>query len=155
MPRSKVVTLAGQDYLVEQRNMQSNKVWRDNLTGPVDKIVALIQNYDTLEISSVGDIAGLILIVKDVLFDSMDLLLDSLFNYSPVLAADRDRIEAEAYDDEAIEALGIVVGLAYPLDRLLSVWIGPAATPTSTNSLSRNGASGKKNLATQKNTGKT
>lgn len=132
MARTKTVTLAGQDYVVAQLNMRANKEWRDKLTEPVNKIVALMQNYKNIEIGSIADVAGIIGLFNDILLNSMDLLLDSLFAYSPGLVADRERIEAEAYDDEAIAALGVVVSLAFPLDRLVSAWTGLAGTPTST-----------------------
>lgn len=153
MPRSKTVTLAGQTYEVAQLNMRSNKEWRDKITEPANKIIALVQNYQNIEINSAADIAGLVMVVKDVLFGSMDLLLDSLFAYAPELAADRERIEQEAYDDEAIDALGAIASLAYPFGRLVSAWGGLSATPISTNSALPNGAGGtKKQLAGHRKT---
>lgn len=132
--------------------MRANKEWRDRLTEPVNKIIAIMQNYRDIEIGSVADVAGLVGLFSDVLLGSMDLLLDALYGYAPTLANDRERIEAEAFDDEAIAALGVCLSLAFPLDRLLTVWIGPAATPTSTNSALANGKSGTKALARQKTT---
>jgi hypothetical protein len=148
MPRSKTVILAGKEYSISQLNMRANKEFRERITDPVNKIIALVQNYQTIEINSAADIAGLVMVIKDVLFGSMDLLLDSLFAYAPELAADRERIEQEAFDDEAIAALGAVASLAYPFDRLITAWGGPVATLTSTNSVLPNGAVGtKKQLA--------
>lgn len=155
MPRTKQVVLGGQYYEIEQLPMRQNKDFRAKLSEPVDKIVALLTNYKDIEISTGGDILALIGVAKDVLLGSMDMLLDALFLYSPALANDRERIENEAYDDEAITALGEVLKLSYPLDRLLSVWAGQSATQISTNSLTPNGVSGKKHLAGQKNTQKT
>jgi hypothetical protein len=153
MPRSKTVILAGQEYSISQLNMRANKEFREHITEPANKIIALVQNYQNIEINSAADIAGLIMVVKDVLFGSMDLLLDSLFAYAPELAADRERIEQEAYDDEAIAALGAVAALAYPFGQLVSVWGGPNVTLTSTNSALPNGAAGtKKQLAGHRKT---
>lgn len=152
MPRNKIVTLAGQQYSVEQLPMRANKEWRESLTEPVNKIVALLQNYKDIEISNGADIVGLVVVVKDVLFGGMDMLLDALFAYSPALREDRERIETEAYDDEAIGAITVILSLAYPLDRLVSAWTGLAATPTSTNSPYTNGKSGIKPTARQKAT---
>lgn len=153
MPRSRTITMAGQAYEVAQLPMKANKLWRDKITEPANKIIALVQNYENIEINSAADIAGLIVVVKDVLFGSMDLLLDALFTYAPELAADRERIEAEAYDDEAITALSSIASLAYPFGLLVSAWTGPIGTPISTNSPLPNGAGGtKKHLVRQKNT---
>lgn len=153
MPRNKIVILAGQEYVIAQRPMRANKQWRERINEPVNKIVALLQNYKDIEINSAGDIVGLISVVKDVVLGGMDMLLDALFAYSPELAADRERIEDEAFDDEAIEALAAIADLAYPLGRLVTAWGGLSAKPTSTNSASRNGAFGtKKHLENQTST---
>lgn len=148
MPRSKEATLGNVTYAIEQLPMRANKEWRDSLGAPVMELVNLVQNIGDLELTA-QDIGKLVSVVKDVLLGSMDLLLDALFRYSPKLAADRERIEAESYDDEAIAALGVCIGLAYPLDMALTGLIagGLPVTATSTNSRSPNGANG-----TQKHT---
>lgn len=144
MPREKVVTLGGQEYRVSQLNMKDNRLWRDTLAQPITDLLALLEGNRELEIGSVGDLAQVIGIGKQLLLGSMDILLDALFAYSPELRADRDRIEAEAYDDEAIAALAEVVRLAYPLGVAISAFRGLPVTPTSTNSPLPNGASGTK-----------
>lgn len=133
MARTKTVTLAGKNYTVAQLPMQRNRAWREKLTEPVNKIIAVMQNYKDIEINNAVDVAGIIGIFNDVLLNSIDLLLESLFAYAPELAADRERIEAEAYDDEAIAAMGEVIRLAYPLEKLVSAWTGRIETPISTN----------------------
>jgi hypothetical protein len=145
MPRSKQITLAGKEYSIEQLPMRANKEWRDSLGKPVLSLIQLIQDFGSLEFKP-SDIGRIITVVKDLLLSSMDTLLDALFAYSPALAADRERIENEAYDDEAIAALGACVALAYPLDQALTGLKlgGLPVTSTSTNSPSRNGGNGTK-----------
>lgn len=144
MPREKVVTLGGQEYRVSQLNMKDNRLWRDTLAQPITDLLALLEGNRELEIGSVGDLAQVIGIGKQLLLGSMDILLDALFAYSPELRADRDRIEAEAYDDEAIAALAEVVRLAYPLGVAISAFRGLPVTPMSTNSPLPNGDAGTK-----------
>lgn len=142
MPRSKDVTLAGVTYRIEQLPMRANKEWRDNLGAPVMGLINLIQGFGNLELKT-EDILKIVGVVKDLLLNSMDTLLNALFSYSPVLETDRERIETEAYDDEAIAALGVVVGLAYPLDQVLTGPIrGLVGIPTSTRSPLPSGANG-------------
>lgn len=145
MPREKTVVLGGQEYQISQLPMRLNKEWRDSVGAPVLGLVQLVQDNADLELNaeSLRKIVG---IVKDLLLGSMDLLLDALFRYSPLLAADRERIENESYDDEAITALGVCVSLAYPLDMALTGLRGGGlpVTPISTNSYSRNMANGTK-----------
>lgn len=142
MPRSKTITMGGQDYLIEQMTMRANRDFRNTVSEPVRQVVTLLENNRSITLNTVGDLAQVVNVLNDVVLGSMDLLLDALFRYSPALAADRERIEQEAYDDEAIAALGVVASLAYPLDRLATIWSGPPATPTSPNSPSTSGANG-------------
>lgn len=144
MPRTKSIALGGQTYEIAQLPMRENRLWRDTLAAPVTNLLALLEGNRELEIGSVGDLAQVIGIGKQLLLGSMDILLDALFAYSPELRADRDRIEAEAYDDEAIAALAEVVRLAYPLGVAISAFRGLPVTPTSTNSPLPNGDAGTK-----------
>lgn len=152
MPRNRTVTLADKEYSIVQRNMRDNKDWREKLSAPVNKIIGLMRNYKNIEIGTAADIASIVSLFSDILLGSMDILLDAMFAYSPELESDRERIESESYDDEAIAALGEIIRLAYPLDRFLSVWTGQVETQTSTNSALQNGAAGTKRLVGQKNT---
>ena len=81
------------------------------------------------------------------LIGSMDLLLDLLFAYSPELAEDRERIEEEAYDEEALAAFTEVLKLAYPFGELLAMVNGRTASKTSPNSHSPSTASGRNSTA--------
>lgn len=152
MARNKTVTLANKEYAISQLPMRANKEWRDKLGDPINKIVALLQNYKDLEIETGADVVGLVVVVKDVLLGGVDMIMDMLFAYSPVLASDRERIENEAYDDEAITAFAEVLKLAYPLELLLTAWNGPSATPTLQNSPSTNGKFGTRQTERQKAT---
>lgn len=144
MPRTKEVALGGQTYAIEQLPMRQNREWREKLAAPVTELMALLESNKDLEIGSVSDLAGILGLAKELLLGSMDLLLDALFAYSPVLQADRARIEAEAYDDEAIVALVEVVRLAYPLGMALAAFRGLPVMPTSTSLPLPNGAAGTK-----------
>jgi hypothetical protein len=142
MPRTKTVELGGRAYEIAQLPMRANAEWRAQLAEPITQLLALLEGNADLEIGSVSDLAQIVRLGKRLLLGSMDLLLDALFAYSPELSADRERIEAEAYDDEAIAALASVVALAYPLGLALTALSGLRGTPTSTNSPSANGDGG-------------
>lgn len=144
MPRTKSITLGGQTYEIAQLPMRENRLWRDTLAAPVTNLLALLEGNRELEIGSVSDLAQIVGLAKTLLLGSMDILLDALFAYSPTLQADRERIEAEAYDDEAIAALAEVVRLAYPLAMALAAFRGSSVMPTSTSLPSTNGGSGTK-----------
>lgn len=156
MPRSKDVILGGETYKVEQLPMRANKEWRDSLGAPVMQLIDLVQNFDDLELKA-SDLLRITDVVKSLLLGSMDTLLDALFRYSPALNADREHIEETAYDDEAIAALGVIIGLAYPLDQVLTGLRGLPVTPISMNSRSMSGVNGTKKptVAPQRSTSRT
>lgn len=144
MPRTKDVVLGGKEYSIQQLPMRANREFRDRLAAPVEELMNLLEGNVDLEIGSVSDLVSIIGVAKNLLLGSMDILLEALFAYSPELRADRERIEAEAYDDEAMEALAAVMALAYPLMRALAALRGSSVMPTSTNLPSTNGGSGTK-----------
>ncbi len=145
MPRSKQIVLGGKEYSIQQLPMRANREFRDRLAAPVEELMNLLDGNKDLEIGSVSDLAGMIGLAKNLLLGSMDILLEALFAYSPELRADRDRIEADAYDDEAMEALAAVMALAYPLMRAVTALRGGLpVTPMSTNSPLPNGDAGTK-----------
>jgi hypothetical protein len=148
MPRSKPVKLGGKTYPITQLAMRSNKEWREKLGSPVTALISLLQNIGDIKIETAADLVPLINVVKTLALGSMDVLLDALFDYAPILRDDRERIEDESYDDEAIAALGVVISLAYPLDQVLTTFRGLPVMPTSTSSDSPNGDSGTKKRIT-------
>jgi len=141
MPRTEAVTLGGRSYEIEQLPMRANREWRERLGAPVMQLVDLLQGLDRLELNAAG-VQSIIGVVKDVLLGSMEICLEAVFAYSPALQADRERIEAEAYDDEAMMALGVVIKFAYPLDRVLVGLRGLNGIPTSTSLPLPNGGGG-------------
>jgi len=143
MAREIEIKLGGESYTVSQLPMRANKAWRDNLAAPFSRITALLEGNQELELATVGDYVSIIQLVSDVALGAIDIIAELVFDYAPVLAKDRARIESEAYDDEMVEAFGQILGLAYPLGRLASViGIGRSQTTTSPNSPSPSGVNG-------------
>lgn len=130
MPRSAVVMLAGQAYTVVALPIGKAKAWRERLAGPFGDLVGVLEGAGEIELTNGRDIAGLVRTLSGTLIGSMDQLLDLLFAYAPALAADRERIEAEAYDDEALRAFAEVLKLAYPFGELRALISGSGAART-------------------------
>ena len=80
-----------------------------------------MEHAGEIDLTNGGALSNLIQVVSDTLLGSIDLLQDLLFAYSPALRADRERIEATAYDEEAMTALIEVLKLAYPFGVVLSL----------------------------------
>lgn len=114
MPKTVTVELGGQEYEIQALPIRQSQAWRGRLEGPFSELSAALEGAGSIELSSGADIARLVRTLSGTLIGSMDMLLDLLFDYSPKLAADRERIETEAYDDEALQAFAEVLKLAYP-----------------------------------------
>lgn len=124
------VTLGGEAYEIKPLAMGPSRAWRDSLGEPFARLIDAMQGATALELDDLQGIGQLVDVLKTVLMGSIDLCEDALFAYSPALEADRERILAEAYDDEAMAAFIEVLKLAYPFGGILklaqSIPSGPA-----------------------------
>jgi hypothetical protein len=121
------VTLGGQAYMIEELKVRQNAAWRKQLSAPFADLADLLAKAPRLELDA-GEAASLLKLVKRVLAESIATVQELLFAYAPALAADRERIEAEAYDSEILEAFTRVLGLAYPFGLLLEKVAGVSAS---------------------------
>lgn len=130
MSKETKVALGGQTYTIKALPIRQSKAWRAQLEGPFGELSTALEGAGAVDITSGGDIARLVRTFSGTLIGSIDILLDLLFAYSPELAADRERIEAEAYDEEALAAFAEVLKLAYPFGELLALVNGRKASRT-------------------------
>jgi hypothetical protein len=140
--RDITVTLGGQDYAIQSKTHKQNRVWRERLAQPVGALTGLLANAEGIELNSAQDLVGVLDLLKDTVIGSIDTIFDLLCDYAPAVAADRGRIEEEAYDEEILTAFVEVVKLVYPfgiLARLIPS--GRPSKRTSTSSRSPSGAS--------------
>lgn len=121
MPKSVIVTLADQDYEIKALPIKRAKLWRASLEVPFAELSTTLESAGSIELSNGADIAKLVRTFSGTLLGSVDKMLDLLFEFSPELAEDRERIEEEAYDEEALNAFAEVLKLAYPFGRLLAL----------------------------------
>jgi hypothetical protein len=130
MPRQTMVTLGGQAYSVQARPIGEAAAWRRRLAEPFGALSeALLSLQSDTAVIEVGALIGTL---QHSLLDSMEILLDLLCEFAPAIAADRARIEAEAYDDEVVKAFVGVLNLVYPFGDLLRSVSGGVRTPTRT-----------------------
>ncbi len=138
-PQPVTVNIAGQDYEIEPLTIRGNRAWREKFSQPLQQLLgATRQMVDVFQSQQfeLRDLPGLgvfVAVLGQVLLGAPDLVLDMLFAYSPALQADRERIEASAYDDEAMQAFLRILRLAYPFDGLVNLvkQIGQANQATS------------------------
>lgn len=108
------VTLGGKDYGVKPLRYRESKAWRETLAGPLGQILSLLRDGPNVELTDLQAVAELVNVAGQTVLTAPDLVLDCLMDYSPELAADRSRIEQEAYDAEIVTAFVEVLKLAFP-----------------------------------------
>lgn len=118
------VTLGERSYEIRPLPIRKAREIREKFTAPFEQAIAALDQVPQTDINDVQSLGKIALSLKDVLLGSVDLVLEILFAYSPELAADRERIEAEAYDDEAIAAFVEVVKMLYPFGGLANALSG-------------------------------
>ena len=127
------VTLAGKEYPLHPLPIRKARAVRERISGPVEKAIQAIRGIPQVELNDMQAISELLDAAKLILADSLDLCLEIMFEFSPELAADRERIETEAFDDEALTAFVEVVKMLYPFGGLVKSLTGLASRATSTN----------------------
>lgn len=144
--RQVIVTLGGRQYTIVAPPIRQSKAWREKLAIPFSSLTQALEQAGAvkIDVQQLGDIAALVKRFSGVLIGSIDTLLDMLFDYSPTLASDREWIEENAYDEEALAAFTEVLKLAYPLGTLSQILAGPTANKTSSNLHSPSGGTGTK-----------
>lgn len=119
------VKLAGKEYQVDPLPRRAAKAFRQRITeqiGGVSQALRLADGAGGVELTNLGSIADIVDSVGGLLAGSIDLVADLLFDFSPELAADRERIETEGYDDEIIAAFLEVLKLLYPFGEMTSLF---------------------------------
>ena len=132
MARQVSITLGGVTYEVPALAIKGAKAWRDKFQRPFEEIAAALAGAGSIAITSGAGLAGLLNTLRGVLLKSPDILLEMLYEYSPLLKADAERIEAEAFDDEVMVAFVEVLRLAYPFEALMSFFRGLGSSSTAT-----------------------
>lgn len=140
------VALAEKEYEISPLTIGKSRQWRKKLNGPFAALVGVLEQAPGIELSDLGGIASVITTVSDTFTSSPDLVADLLFEYSPELSADRERIEDEGFDEEIMSAFVEVLKLAYPFGELRKLigGNGQVSRRTSKKSRSPSGASPKK-----------
>ena len=129
--QSITVVLAEQAYILKPLPIRQARAIRAKISEPMGKAIAAIRNTPGAGLNDFQAIGELLETARMVLADSIDLCLEILFEFSPELAADRERIETLAYDDEALLAFVEVAKMLYPFGGLVKQLTGLAKAATS------------------------
>jgi hypothetical protein len=124
MPNSVTVTLAERQYVIKELPSRKNMAWRQALQAPFGDLVDALASAPGIEVDNTAGMTQLTDLVRTLtsrVFGSIDLMRDMLFNYSPALAADRERIEDEGFDSEVVSAFTEVLKLAFPFGSMIDL----------------------------------
>lgn len=138
MPKTVRVTIAEREYEIEELRSRANAEWRQRLREPFGALTARLESAGQTDVTKLGDVAQLVKETAGTLMNAPDLLAELLFAYSPVLAADQERILAESYDSELMSAFIEVLKLAYPFGSVVTKLgglknLGSQPKPTTVN----------------------
>jgi hypothetical protein len=117
MVRQVTVMLAGREYVVTELPLRRNAEWRQSLSGLAEGLTMLL-DAPGLQFTP-GVVAQLARQIVALLLETPAELLRLLYTYSPAIAADRERIEAEGFDSEVMAAFTEVLQLAFPFGSLM------------------------------------
>ena len=102
------VTLGGVEYDIHPKPILSSRKWK----AEANKKFINLQESVSLLFTERDSVKAL----RELLFVHLDDLLDLVFLYESNLP--KDKILTEAYEDELIEALIVIFGLAFPLAKM-------------------------------------
>lgn len=127
--RQAEVVLGGKTFTIQALPMKPAREWRERFGEPLQIVIGVLRNAGNLQLTTTNEdggesvnlpmVAGLLQQVGELLLGSIDLLNDALFEYSPELQREREWIENNADDAEALAALWRVLQLAYPFGNLV------------------------------------
>lgn len=113
--------LGNKDYEIQPLPIKESREWREKFQKPFREIIAAFRVAGNVEVTDGAEVASLLTAFSGILLGSTDKLIDMLFEYSSPLSADRDHIEANATNAEAISAFVEVLKLAYPFSAMFSL----------------------------------
>ena len=133
--KSETISLGGKHYEINELPRRANAQWRQQFQVLIASVTNLVE-ASQVDISNSADLVAVVGQVRDVLMQAPDQLIELLFAYSPALAADRERIEAEVYESEILSVFVEVLKLAFPFGEILSWASGLASAASATTSTS-------------------
>jgi hypothetical protein len=160
MPKTSKVTLGGREYILTEKVMGVSRRWREqlrqssvmqifnSLDDAITQIVAAASGIQDdngrVNVAAGISLATIAPAIVRGLTNSIDDVIDLLFDYAPELKADEAWLDENAYNEELIMAFLEVLKLNFPIMALWDMVRGSRVQPISTNLPSTNGAGGTK-----------
>lgn len=136
------VQLGGKAYEIKAQPYGKSKEWRKAAARPLGAIATFLERAPGLQFSgkNLDDlkvVSNFLQAISHSVVQAPDMFAELMFQYSPELTEDRERIEAEAYDEEIASVIVEIVKFAYPFGsfrQIFSNGLSGQSTPTTTTS---------------------
>ena len=115
------IELGGQEYSVKPLPIRPARELRKEIGTALDIPLKAFRGIQGIELTDTDALADIVIAMKGVLFESIDIALKTIYGYSPEIKADKDRIEESATDDEVVAAIVEVVKRLFPFGALTSL----------------------------------
>ena len=108
------ITIAGKDYVIRELPIRKSVEWRKKVAAEWSDLANALTSAGGVSLNDISSVATAVQELSARAFGSSEIIADLLCAFSPGLAADRDRIEAEGFESEIVDAFVEVVSLAFP-----------------------------------------
>lgn len=125
------VLLAGRRYQIIRKPVKQASEWRNKFKetfGTVMGVFEIAQNAssadtfeDALKSINLGEAAEIFKNFVGLFINSMDTVLEMVYEYCPDMKADSDFIESHAYDEDIVDIFLKVLQIAYPAGKLAAL----------------------------------
>lgn len=116
----KTVILGGKEFEITPPNLRNSMVWRERFATPILEGLSSVGGMVNTQLNDTNDLIGVAKSLGALLLNSMDALVEAMLAYSEALSAEREWILDHATDQEAVDALVVIIGLAYPFGSILA-----------------------------------
>lgn len=158
MPKQVTVTLGGRSYAISEKPSGINMKWRkkmratslmsvfESLDGLVTDLMVVVGSVSDggkisdIDIGKALGVARVLPAMVNGLSNSIDDIIDLLFEYEPKLKTDRKWLDENAYDEEYVRAFLEMLKLLFPIMGIWEMVAGFQGRQTPGNSPSVNGA---------------
>jgi len=129
-----VVNLGGREYTLVRLQLRQASAIRKKIEAEAELITGLAQRASGIELRDTQQVGAVLEGLRQLLFNSIEILFDLLCEYSPQIKADREWLLDHAYDEEVIEAALVMVKQLFPFGKAGRMLSGLAENMTSTSS---------------------
>ena len=111
---TQLVTLGGREYVLKPLPLRPAREWRAQFSRLAEMVISAMRHATTAQLSSPDDLASLAAEVAPKLLGLVDELIEMMFAYSPELRAERDWLEENATEEEAMAVVIRITAIAFP-----------------------------------------